>query len=115
MELFKLLIAPLAAPTLTNMSDAGLLQLVLGGVAQLASIANLVSIEAAIGVSADAVQRLGALAVLVEEDADRLSGRLRLANAEHRRLRMMAEGWRRLSPAIGEHDRRALRSGSPPT
>jgi poly(A) polymerase len=108
MELFKLLIAPLAAPTLTNMSDAGLLQLALGGVAQLASIANLVSIEAAIGVSADAVRRLGALAVLVEEDADRLSERLRLANVEHRRLRMMAEGWRRLSPAIGEHDRRAL-------
>ncbi len=108
MELFKLLVAPLAAPTLTNMSDAGLLQLVLGGVAQLASIANLVSIEAAIGVSPNAVRRLGALAVLVEEDADRLSERLRLANAEHRRLRMMAEGWRRLSPAIGEHDRRAL-------
>ncbi|MGZ9092959.1 MAG: CCA tRNA nucleotidyltransferase, partial [Rhodoplanes sp.] len=58
--------------------------------------------------SADAVRRLGALAVLVEEDADRLSERLRLANVEHRRLRMMAEGWRRLSPAIGEHDRRAL-------
>ena len=34
MELFKLLVAPLAAPTLTIMSDAGLLLLVLGGVAR---------------------------------------------------------------------------------
>jgi poly(A) polymerase len=108
MELFKLLIAPLAAPTLTSMSDAGLLQLVLGGVAQLASMDNMVRIEAAIGAAPDAVRRLGALAVLIEEDADRLSARLRLANVEHRRLRTMAEDWRVLSPAIGEQDRRAL-------
>jgi poly(A) polymerase len=108
MELFKLLVAPLAAPTLTNMSDAGLLQLVLGGVAQLASMDSMVRIEAAIGAEADAVRRLGTLAVLIEEDADRLSDRLRLSNVEHRRLRAMAEGWRHLSPAISEQDRRAL-------
>ena len=108
MELFKLLVAPLAAPTLTNMSDAGLLQLVLGGVAQLASMDGMVRIEAAIGAEPDAVRRLGALAVLIEEDADRLSERLRLSNVEHRRLHAMAEGWRHLSPAISEQDRRAL-------
>jgi poly(A) polymerase len=103
-----LLVAPLAAPTLANMSDAGFLQLVLGGVAQLASIENMARIEAAIGVAADPVLRLGALAVLIEEDADRLNERLRLANVEHRRLYSMAQGWRRLSPTIGEQDRRAL-------
>jgi len=108
MELFKLLVAPLAAPTLTNMSDAGLLQLVLGGVAQLASMDNMVRIEAAIGAESDAARRLGALAVLIEEDASRLSERLRLSNVEHRRLYAMAEGWRHLSPAISEQDRRAL-------
>ncbi|MGA8991197.1 MAG: CCA tRNA nucleotidyltransferase [Rhodoplanes sp.] len=108
MELFKLLVAPLAAPTLTNMSDAGLLQLVLGGVAQLASMDGMVRIEAAIGAEPDAARRLGALAVLIEEDADRLSERLRLSNVEHRRLHAMAEGWRHLSPAISEQDRRAL-------
>jgi len=107
MELFKLLVAPLAAPTLTNMSDAGLLQLVLGGVAQLISMDNMVRIEAAIGAEPDAVRRLGALAVQIEEDADRLSERLRLSNVEHRRLRAMGEGWR-LSPAMSEQDRRAL-------
>jgi tRNA nucleotidyltransferase/poly(A) polymerase len=107
MELFKLLIAPLVAPTLTNMSDAGLLQLVLGGVAQLASVDAMVQIEAAIGGEPDAVRRLGALAVQIEEDADRLGERLRLSNVEHRRLCVMAEGWRRLSPAMSEQDRRA--------
>jgi tRNA nucleotidyltransferase/poly(A) polymerase len=108
MELFKLLVAPLAAPTLTIMSDAGLLPLVLGGVAQLASIESLVRIEAATGAAPDPVRRLGALAVLIEEDAERLNDRLRLANIEHRRLRLMAEGWRRLAPAASEQDRRAL-------
>ncbi len=108
MEMFKLLVAPLAAPTLANMSDAGLLQLVLGGVAQLASIERMVRIEAAIEAAPAPVRRLGALAVLIEEDADRLNERLRLANVEHRRLRLMAQGWRRLSPAASEQDRRAL-------
>ncbi len=107
MELFKLLVAPLAAPTLTSMSDAGLLQLVLGGVAQLASVDAMVRIESATGAGPDAVRRLGALAVQIEEDADRLGERLRLSNVEHRRLRVMAEGWRRLSPATSEQDRRA--------
>jgi poly(A) polymerase len=107
MELFKLLVAPLAAPTLINMSDAGLLQLVLGGVGHLASMDNMVRIEAAIGAEPDAVRRLGALAVLIEEDADRLSERLRLSNVEHRRLYAMAEGWRHLSPGVSEQDRRA--------
>jgi poly(A) polymerase len=90
------------------MSDAGLLQLVLGGVAHLASMDNMVRIEATIGAEPDAVRRLGALAVLIEEDADRLGERLRLSNVEHRRLNAMAEGWRHLTPAISEQDRRAL-------
>ena len=107
MELFKLLVAPLAAPTLTSMSDAGLLQLVLGGVAQLASVDAMVRIESATGGGPDAVRRLGALAVQIEEDADRLGERLRLSNVEHRRLRVMAEGWRRLSPTTSQQDRRA--------
>jgi poly(A) polymerase len=108
MELFKLLVAPLAAPTLTIMSDAGILQLVLGGVAQLESIANLAAIEAALGAAPDPVRRLGALAVLIEEDADRLNERLRLSNAEHRRLHAMAAGWRGLSPATTGQAQRAL-------
>ncbi len=108
MELFKLVVAPLSVPTLTIMSDAGLLQRVLGGVAQLASFAAMARIEQALGTAPDPVRRLGALAVLIEEDADRLGERLRLANVEHRRLHAMATGWHRLSPVSTEQERRAL-------
>lgn len=108
MEMVKLLVAPFAASTLAIMSDAGILTLVLGGVAQLACIARLAAIEVALGIPPDPMRRLGALAVQIAEDADRLNERLRLASAEHHRLRGMAEGWRALSPANPEHDQRVL-------
>ena len=108
MELMKLMLAPRAAPTLTVMSDCGLLLRVLGGVAYVASFENMAKVEAEIGVAADPVQRLAALGVMVAEDAERLWQRLRLTNAEHERLASMAEGWRRISPAFGEQASRAL-------
>jgi poly(A) polymerase len=67
-----------------------------------------VKVEAAIGVAPDPVQRLGALGVMVAEDAHRLYERLRLTNSEVGRLTSMAEGWRRISPKIGEQGARAL-------
>ena len=90
------------------MTDAGLLLRVLGGVSYLASFENMAKVEAEIGLAPDPVQRLGALAVMVAEDAERLWQRLRLTNAEHERLASMAEGWRRISPAFGEQAVRAL-------
>ncbi|MEZ5787191.1 MAG: CCA tRNA nucleotidyltransferase [Xanthobacteraceae bacterium] len=108
MEMVKLVVAPFAASTLTIMSDAGILTLVLGGVVQLASLSRVAAIEAALGIPPDPMRRLGALAVQIAEDADRLNERLRLANAEHHRLRGMAEGWRTLSPTMSEQGRRAL-------
>ena len=57
---------------------------------------------------ADPVRRLGALGVMVAEDAERLWQKLRLTNTEHERLASMAEGWRRISPAFGEQAQRAL-------
>ncbi len=56
----------------------------------------------------DPVRRLGALAVMVAEDAERLWQKLRLTNVEHERLASMAEGWRRMSPDFGEPGARAL-------
>ena len=53
MELMKLLLAPHAAPTLTAMTDSGLLVRFIGGVPYLASFGNMVKVEAAIGVPAD--------------------------------------------------------------
>jgi len=90
------------------MTDAGLLTRFIGGVPYLASFANMVKVEAAIGAPADCVRRLGALAVMVAEDAERLWQKLRLANDEHERLVSMAEGWRRISPGFGEAGARAL-------
>jgi tRNA nucleotidyltransferase/poly(A) polymerase len=108
MEMMKLLIAPHALATLIVMTDTGLLLRILGGVTYLASFENVVKVEAAIGVAPDPVQRLGALGVMVAEDAHRLYERLRLTNSEVGRLTSMAEGWRRISPKIGEQGARAL-------
>ncbi len=108
MELMKLVVAPHATPTLIAMTDAGLTLRVLGGVSYLASFEMMAKAEVAIGASADPVQRLGALAVWVAEDAERLWQRLRLANAEHERLASMAEGWRRMSPRLSEQAQRIL-------
>jgi poly(A) polymerase len=108
MEIMKLVVAPHAVPTLIAMTDAGLALRVLGGVSHLAAFENMAKVEAAIGEAADPVRRLGALAVMVAEDAERLWQKLRLFNSEHERLASMAEGWRRISPRFGEAAARAL-------
>ena len=108
MELLKLLLAQHAAPTLTAMTDAGLLTRFLGGVPYLASFGNMIKVEVAIGVAPDSVRRLGALGVMVAEDAERLWQKLRLTNAEHERLVSIAEGWRRISPVLSEAAARGL-------
>ncbi len=102
MEVMKLIVVPHAVPTLITMADTGLLLRVLGGASYLGSFENMVKVEAAIGQAADPVQRLGALGVWVAEDAERLTQKLRLHNAEQERLISMAEGWRRISPERGE-------------
>jgi poly(A) polymerase len=99
MELLKFLVARHAAPTLAIMAESGLLVPVLGGVPDLAGFENMAKVEAAIGVQADPVHRLGALAVRISEDAERLWQRLRLSNAEHARLASMGDAWWRVSPA----------------
>ena len=107
-ELMKLLVAPHALPSLISMADAGLLLRVLDGVGYLGSFERMAKAEAAAGFSPDPVRRLAALGVAVAEDAERLWRRLRLSNNEHARLMAMSEGWWRMSPALHEHERRAL-------
>jgi len=108
MEMLKLLRAAHAAPTLAVMAETGLLEQVLAGVPLLASFENTCKVEQAIGVEADPVRRLGALAVSVVEDAERLWQRLRLTNSEHARLTSIADGWSQVSPAHGEAAAREL-------
>jgi poly(A) polymerase len=108
MELIKLLLAAHAVSTLAGMTEAGLLEQVLGGVPLLASFANMVKLEAELALAPDPVRRLGALAVSVVEDAERLRERLRLANAEYERLASMADGWWQISWSLGEPEARIL-------
>lgn len=108
MELLKLLLAPRAVPALAAMAEAGLLGPVLGGVPHLASFANMTKVEPACDLWPDAARRLAALGVWIADDAERLWQRLRLTNAEHRRLTSMATDWWRVSPAMGEAAARAL-------
>jgi len=108
MEVLKLVVAAHAVPTMAVMAESGLFQWVLGGVPQLASFSNMAKLDAALDLPPDPVRRLGALAVLVTEDADRLRDRLRLTNAEHARLTSMADGWWHISTASAEQDGRAL-------
>ena len=107
MELLKLLLAPHAAPVLAVMAEAGLLGRVLGGVPLLASYENTAKAEAAMAIAPDAVRRLGALGMLVEEDAERLAERLRLSKAEAERLGAL-NCWWRVSHAASEQAGRAL-------
>lgn len=107
MEMLKLLVAARATPTLVVMTETGLLGMVLGGVAYLASFENAIKVDAALGVEADAIRRLGALAVWVEEDAERLAQRLRLSNAESERL-LALDGWWHVAPQADAKAARAL-------
>jgi poly(A) polymerase len=107
MELLKLLLAPHATPALAVMAETGLLGGVVGGVPFLASFENMAKVEAATGIEADAVRRLGALGVFIKEDAERLSQRLRLSNAEAERL-FALDRWWRVTPGAGEQAAHAL-------
>jgi poly(A) polymerase len=107
MEMLKLLVGPHPAPTLAVMAECGILGAVLGGVPYLASFENVVKAEAAVGLEPDAGRRLGALGVWVMDDAERLSQRLRLSNAEVEQL-LKIEYWWRVAPESGAHAARTL-------
>jgi poly(A) polymerase len=108
MEMLRLMVAPHAVPTLAVMAETGLLEAVLGGVPLLASFSNMMKLEIELSLEPDAVRRLGALAVNIAEDAERLRERLRLANSEYERLASMADDWREISIATTEGEARAL-------
>jgi poly(A) polymerase len=107
-ELLKLLLGLHVVPTLAVMAETGILASVLGGVPQIASLANMIKLEAACDLTPNAIRRLGALGVLVAEDAERLRQRLRLFNAEYDRLASMADRWWAVDPAQGEQTARTL-------
>jgi poly(A) polymerase len=108
MELLKLLSAHRAPDAVAVMTDAGLMTRILGGIPLVVSLARMAEIERGMVVAPDALRRLGALALFVSEDAERLFQRLRLSNAEHQRLLSMSEGWWRIGRDMQARGARAL-------
>lgn len=84
-ELLKLLVAPRAGDAVAILSETGLLARILGGVGDLGRLSRAIAVEA------DAVARLGALAVFSYDDVERLSEKLRLSRAETARLEAYAQ------------------------
>ena len=107
-ELLKLLTARGAASAVSVMADAGLLVRILGGVPLPQSLDTMAKIESGLKLGPDAVRRLGALALFVIDDGDRLYQRLRLSNGEYQRLLSMADGWWHIAGGMTEAEARVL-------
>ncbi len=101
-EILKTLAARRAAEAMTAMADAGIYDRVFANAPELPALTRLTLIEASLEIEPDAVRRLAAVAVRVEDDALHLRERLRLSNSEYKRLASMAERWWRLLPSHGE-------------
>jgi poly(A) polymerase len=85
-ELLKLLGAVRGPQVAQQAAESGLLDFAFAGVVFPARLFRVVEIERAQGAKTDGLLRLAAFGVVVREDADRLRERLRLSNAEHKRL-----------------------------
>jgi poly(A) polymerase len=81
-EMVKLLVAPRAADAIDAMGDSGLLTAIIGAAPRPGLFRRLVDAEAAAHAQPDAMLRLSALAVAVEEDIPRLADHWRLSKAE---------------------------------
>jgi poly(A) polymerase len=82
-ELMRLLIARRAEDTIRILAAHGFLTWLLGGAAEFGRLSRVVAFDPNDPVP---VWRLAALAIMVEEDADRLREHLRLSNEEHKKL-----------------------------
>jgi poly(A) polymerase len=108
-EVLKMLSARRAPEAATAMADTGIYDRVFANAPELPALAKLALLEASFEIQPDALRRLAAVAVRVDEDAVHLRERLRLSNAEYRRLHSMSDRWWQLTPASGEaHAREAL-------
>jgi tRNA nucleotidyltransferase/poly(A) polymerase len=107
-EMRRLVIAPRAVETTAVIQEAGVLTVVLGGIGYLGAFARLVAVEAALGVTPDPALRLAGLGCRIEEDALRLTERLRLANIERDRMLAAIAAARRLVPLPDARSARRL-------
>ena len=104
-EMLKLLVADGAAAALVEMGDGGLLLDLLGGVTYHMAFDAMVAAEQQLGLEREPIRRLATLAGLIVEDAERLTQRLRLSNAESSELVSTLHRWWRFA-AIDEREAR---------
>jgi len=97
-ELLHILVARRAVDAIEVMDESGLLILIIGGVARRERFNRLCRIEAALGLWPDPIFRLAALGVFIQEDAARLSAKLRLSSQETNDLLSLAAA---ASPVTG--------------
>ncbi len=96
-ELLKILVSPRATDVTRALDHTGLLLLLLGCVVRRERFERVCGIEAKLGRDADPIVRLAALATFVDEDASRLSDRLRLSTAETTRMSSVIKAARKLA------------------
>ncbi|MCC6982148.1 MAG: CCA tRNA nucleotidyltransferase [Bauldia sp.] len=106
-EMRKLVVAPRAAETAVLMQDHGVLPVITGSIADLAGFARLCRLEAEWGAAPTVALRLAALTCRVREDAERIAGRLRLANAERERMVEVLDAVCEILPGMDERAGRA--------
>ncbi len=107
-ELVRLLAARGAARSLEAMMDTGVLVRLLGGAPRLTAFSRVQAIQGACAFTADPMVRLAALAVRVEEEAERLARNLRLSKAERDELVALARAARQLDAGMALVDAKAM-------
>ncbi len=101
-ELLRILVTRRAVDALELMDETGLLLLLLGGVSRRMRFQRFCRIEAALELAPDAVRRLAALGLFVQEDAGRLTEKLRLSSQEAKELEGLSATFPPVSPALGK-------------
>jgi poly(A) polymerase len=107
-ELLRLLAARRGPELVAALQGHGLATYVLPAAPRPNLLRRLAEIEAALSLAPDPMLRLGALAVEVPEDAERLRERLRLSNEEHATLARTAAGASTPGAEMSEAAARAL-------
>lgn len=102
-ELFKLLVAPRAAETLSVMAKHGILKLLIPDLGSLSAVRRMARIDAAESFEPDSLLRLATLS----QDPLALRAALRLTNAEVKRLDALAQA-PPVTPALRARERRAM-------
>lgn len=95
-ELLKVLVAPGAVSVIQLMVDHGILRAVLPEITDAAPLAALAARETAAGVEPDAIRRLAVL--IPASDAEDVGARLKLSNAQRKRLTGATSGLGREGP-----------------